>query len=363
MNRLRQYVRSIGNAIAKLLFRTNPARFPFVVRNGTKVLFLRHDALGDMISTLPMLRMVKKQFPFMELHVMCTKANVAVLDHCDFIDAIHIVDKSILHAPLLHIQEIRAIRSMDFDIIVNCLTSQASKNGVLTAMLSGKHSVTSSVFAGDQYAMYYSSQSKQAACMKSMWDKMALLGSETFGIVRQEHDSRAILPTSQLYVENALISLKELCVEEKNYIAINISVGQERNRWDSASYRRLIDYLLQTGKQPLLFGLSTDAELLNSIMHGFENIRHYPFNRHVLEIGEALKHASWGISPDTGFLHIGSAAQCPMIGLYCSLPEEAKEEWLPYNVPHRAVYSKTQLVKDISPEDVIKACDDLQSML
>lgn len=363
MNRLSQYVRSIGNVMAKAIFSPNPAAFPFIVSNGTKVLFLRHDALGDMISTLPMLRMVKEHFPLMELHIMCTKSNVSIIEHCEFIDVIHIVDKSILHAPLLHLKESRKFRSMDFDIIVNCLTSQASKNGILTALLSGKHTVSSSVFAGDQYAMYYSSQSKQAANMKSMWDKMLTLGSETFGILRQEHDARAILPSSQQFAENALNTLRELGIEENNYIAINVSVGQERNRWNSASYHILVDYLLQNGKQPLLFGLSTDSEMLNSIMQGFENIRHYPFNRHVLEIGEALKHAAWGISPDTGFLHIGSAAQCPMIGLYCFLPDEAIDEWLPYGVPHRAVYSETQTVKDISPENVIKACAELQTMV
>lgn len=363
MNRFRQFVRSIGNSVARTIFSPNPATYPFIVKKGTKVLFLRHDALGDMISTLPMFRMVKEQFPHMELHIMCTKANAAIIEHCDFIDRIHLVEKSLLHAPLRHILEIRAFRSMNFDIIVNCLTSKASKNGILTSLLSGKHTISSSVFAGDQYTMYYSSQSKQAASMKSMWNKMLFLGSETFGIQPREQDFIAILPSSQQYDENAKTTLRELGVKEKKFIAINVSVGQERNRWDIDSYRSLIDYLLQSGEQPLLYGLNTDAEMIQSIMKGYMNIRHYPFDRHVLEIGETLKHALWAISPDTGFLHIASAAQCPMIGLYGFLPEDAKEEWLPYGVPYQAIYSETQTVKDISAESVIKTCKVLKSII
>lgn len=355
--------KKLGHALARIVFSPRKSSLPFSVSKGTRILFLRHDALGDMISTLPMLRMVKQHIPHAELHVLCTKANMEIIEHCDFIDHIHVAERSITDSPYLHIGLIRKIRSMNVDIIVNCLTSKASKNGVLTSLLSGKNTLSCSVFSGEQYELYYSSQSHQAANMKTMWEKMLMLGAETFGIAPLEQDKRPILPSLPEHADNAKKTLQELGLQSGKFIAINLSVGQDRNRWDEQAYSKLISYLLSMGEKPLLFGMSADAPFIEQLEKQFPDLHHYPFGRHILEIGEALRYAAWGISPDTGFLHLASAAQCPIVGLYGYLPEVAKDEWIPYGIPHRRVFSSTQAVRDISVKDVIQACNELTEML
>ncbi|MFM7157166.1 MAG: glycosyltransferase family 9 protein [Bacteroidota bacterium] len=352
-----------GNLLAQGIFSPRNAQFPFTVDNGTRILFLRHDALGDMISTVPMLKLVKENFPNAEIHILCTHANVSFIEYCDFIDHIHTTDKSILDSPFRHISTIRQLRSLKSDIIVNCLTSKASKNGVLTALLSHNTTLSSSVYLGDRYAKYVSAQSHRASKMKTMWEKMFMLGIETFGLSEENQAIIPILPSLPIHKEAAQQTLQSLSISIGAYIAINVSVGQERNSWSKESYASLLEYLIAKGEQPILFGLQKDSHLIDALMKQFPTLLHYPYDRHILEIGEALRLASYGLSPDTGFLHVASAARCPMIGLYCYLPEHAIDEWAPFGMINRKVISSTQYVKDIPLQHVLDACDELTSLI
>ena len=102
--------RKLGHMLAKVIFSPKKAIYPFHVSKGTKILFLRHDGLGDMICTIPMFQKIQEHFPYAEIHVMCTNANVSFIECCDFIDNVHIVDKNIQNSPFSFLGVIRNIR-------------------------------------------------------------------------------------------------------------------------------------------------------------------------------------------------------------------------------------------------------------
>jgi heptosyltransferase-3 len=316
---------------------------------------LRHDVLGDMIITLPLFRLVKRNFPEAEIHVLCTKSNSSILTYCEAVDHIHVVSPNILSAPHLHLQEIRAIRSLDFDIIVNCYTARTSKNGILIRLLSGSNTISSTVFAGERYASYFSAQSTLASSMISMWDKMFLLGVETFGLTYSDEERNPWLPALERHEQSARKTIKELGLKEKNFIAVNLSVGQERNIWPIHSYKVYLRYLLENGFIPLLFGMPKEQSLIESIQSEFPNISYYPFGREIQEIGMALSMAVCAMSPDTGFVHLATSVGCPIILLDQQRPKVVADEWSPFRVNHVRVESITSIVADIQIIDVIHA--------
>ncbi|MFM6955617.1 MAG: glycosyltransferase family 9 protein, partial [Ignavibacteria bacterium] len=351
------------HVLAKAVFSPKKANYPFHVSKGTKILFLRHDGLGDMICTLPMFQKIRDHYPYVELHVMCTNANVSFIAHCDFIDHIHIVDKNIQHSPFLFLSVIRKIRNYKYDMIINCLTSKASKNGILTSLLSHPITLSSSVYFGNQYEVYFSAQSQKAASEESMWDKMLMLAIETFGLDIETSTVNPILPSLPQHVHDAQQTIMELGLTEKRFIAINISVGQTRNQWNIESYVSLINYIIKSGKEPLLFAIQKDFYFIELIQQYVPSVQYYPIGRHILEVGEALTYAALTISPDTGFLHLASVAKCPVIGLYCALSEDVKNEWAPFRVQHIRIFSETDKVSDISEQLVIDAFIKLEDML
>ena len=347
--------RKLGHVLAKAVFSPKKAEYPFPVIPGSKILFLRHDVLGDMITTLPLFRLVKRNFPEAEIHVVCTKSNSAILTYCDAVDHIHVVSPNILTAPHLHLSEIRAIRSLDIDIIVNCYTARTSKNGILIRLLSGPNTISSTVYAGERYASYFSAQSTLASSMISMWDKMFMLGVETFGFTYSDEERDPWLPALEQHAQSARQTINELGLKEKNFIAVNLSVGQERNIWPIQSYKIYLGYLLENGFTPLLFGMPKEQSLIESIQSEFPTISHYPFGRELQEIGMALSMADCAMSPDTGFVHLATSVGCPIILLDQQRPRQIAETWSPYRVNYVRVESTSSIVADIQIIDVIHA--------
>jgi len=347
--------RKLGHVLAKAVFSPKQADYPFAVGIGTKILFLRHDVLGDMITTLPLFRLVKKNVPEAEIHVLCTKSNSAILTYCDAVDHIHVVSPNILTAPHLHLQDIRAIRALDFDIIVNCYTARTSKNGILIRLLSGPNTISSTVYAGERYASYFSAQSRLASSMISMWDKMFMLGVETFGLTYSDEERNPWFPALEQHEHSARATIQELGLQEKNFIAVNLSVGQERNIWPVQSYKLYLESLLEQGFTPLLFGMPKDLSLIESIQSAFPSISYYPFGRELQEIGMALSMAGCAMSPDTGFVHLATSVGCPIILLDQQRPKEIAEEWSPFRVNYVRVESTSSIVADIQIIDVIHA--------
>ena len=354
--------RKLGHVLAKAVFSPKKAEYPFPVLPGSKILFLRHDVLGDMITTLPLFRLVKRNFPEAEIHVLCTKSNSSILTYCEAVDHIHVVSPNILSAPHLHLQEIRAIRSLDFDIIVNCYTARTSKNGILIRLLSGSNTISSTVFAGERYASYFSAQSTLASSMISMWDKMFMLGVETFGLTYSDEERNPWLPALEQHEQSARQTIKELGLKEKNFIAVNLSVGQDRNIWPIHSYKVYLGYLLENGFTPLLFGMPKEQSLIESIQSEFPTISYYPFGREIQEIGMALSMAVCAMSPDTGFVHLATSVGCPIILLDQQIPKVVADVWSPFRVNHVRVESTTSIVADIQIIDVIHATQILMQL-
>ena len=190
-----------------------------------------------------------------------------------------------------------------------------------------------------------------------------MLANETFGLDIETSTVNPILPSIQQQVQDAKNTIMELGLSEKPFIALNISVGQARNQWNIESYVSLIKYIIQTGKEPLLFAIQKDYYLIDLIQQHIPSIQYYPIGRHILEVGEALTYAAITISPDTGFLHLASVANCPIIGLYCALSEDVKNEWAPFRVQNIRIFSETDKVSDISEQSVIDAFVKLDDMI
>jgi len=355
--------RRLGHVLAKAVFSPKKASYPFHVSKGTKILFLRHDVLGDMITTLPLIRLVKKNFPEAEIHILCIPSNSSVLSYCNVIDQIHIVSPKILTAPHVHLKDIRAIRSLEFDIIVNCYTARTSKNGILIRLLSGPNTISSTVYAGERYASYFSAQSTMAASAISMWDTMFMLGVETFGLDYTDEERNPWLPVEEFHIESARQTIQNLGLQEKQFIAVNVSVGQKRNIWPVDSYIAYLRFLIDIGYSPLLFGLPKELSIIDQIQKVFPQISYYPFGREIQEIGMALSLAQCAMSPDTGFVHLSTSVGCPIILLDQQRPHAVSEEWSPFRVPYVRVESETSLVADIQVSYVIDATNDLLNQL
>ena len=112
-----------------------------------RILFLRFDALGDMILSFPIFRATRAALPKAEIDVLCSLKNVILLEGSQLADRLLVSEKN----PLNILKLIRDIRKTKYDLIVNLVTRPSFTFG-LVARLGGPKSVR---IAGDQEQFSY----------------------------------------------------------------------------------------------------------------------------------------------------------------------------------------------------------------
>ncbi|GDX65717.1 hypothetical protein LBMAG36_07830 [Chlorobiota bacterium] len=360
------YFRKISYVIPQLLFNPVKIHLPLHFKPHAKVLIMRHDALGDMIVTLPIFELIKQYHPQLEIHVACTVNNKVLIEDNPYIDAIHIVPISLAQKPLAHIQDILSLRKHSFDIIINCLTSSSSQNGVLVNLIAKKNSIRVSSYEGDQYACYYNAQSYKSADTINMWEKMFELITDVLGIDSPQEELRMPqLLIDSSYEYSAKKTLQQLELFDKSFIVINLSVRQSKNACTLQQYETLIAGLNNLSIHVLLLWMPADKALTDQLL--LSNSPYtlaYPEGRHLFEVCEVIKKALWVFTPDTGMIHIATAVHTPVFAVYQEKGTIKQGEWWPYMVPFHYINSpKGASICDIEAQEILSKCLDFHESI
>lgn len=360
------YFRKISYVIPQLLFNPVKIHLPLHFKPHAKVLIMRHDALGDMIVTLPIFALIKQYHPQLEIHVACTVNNKVLIEDNPYIDAIHIVPISIAQKPLAHIQDILSLRKHSFDIIINCLTSSSSQNGVLVNLIAKQNSIRVSSYEGDQYACYYNAQSYKSADTINMWEKMFELITDVLGIDSpQEELRKPQLLIDSSYEYSAKKTLQQLELFDKSFIVINLSVRQSKNACTIQQYKTLIAGLNNLSIHVLLLWMPADKALKDQLL--LSNSPYtlaYPEGRHLFEVCEVIKKALWVFTPDTGMIHIATAVHTPVFAVYQEKGTIKQGEWWPYMVQFNYINSqKGAFICDIEAQEILSKCLDFHESI
>lgn len=360
------YFRKISYVIPQFLFNPVKIHLPLHFKPHAKVLIMRHDALGDMIVTLPIFELIKQYHPQLEIHVACTVNNKVLIEDNPYIDAIHIVPISLAQKPLAHIQDILSLRKHSFDIIINCLTSSSSQNGVLVNLIAKKNSIRVSSYEGDQYACYYNAQSYKSADTINMWEKMFELITDVLGIDSPQEELRMPqLLIDSSYEYSAKKTLQQLELFDKSFIVINLSVRQSKNACTLQQYETLIAGLNNLSIHVLLLWMPADKALTDQLL--LSNSPYtlaYPEGRHLFEVCEVIKKALWVFTPDTGMIHIATAVHTPVFAVYQEKGTIKQGEWWPYMVPFHYINSpKGASICDIEAQEILSKCLDFHESI
>jgi ADP-heptose:LPS heptosyltransferase len=141
---------------------------PYDIKN---VLILRQDALGDMIVTLGMFKLIKKINPDIKVHVLASEKNHAIIQNDRYVDFIYIYKTNFLELISLIIE----LKRKKFDIIYCAYPLNATKNGLLVNFIGGKRAVKVIPRRNDKNWLFFNWLSDEAMKKDNMCDKMMCL--------------------------------------------------------------------------------------------------------------------------------------------------------------------------------------------
>jgi len=301
-----------------------------------RILFLRYDALGDMILSFPVYRAAREALPEAQIDVLCSRKNVILLTGANLTNKLFVSEKN----PLNLFKLIINIRKQKYDLMINLVTRPSFTFG-LVARLGGPKSVR---IAGDQEQFSYFYNRVIDLPPKSDIHMM----KRKFLVCKDFLDSE-ISHTNQPWVEYdkevknqarglfvRLANDLDLGPQKTRLAALNLSAGLKRREWPLEKYVLFLRQSIEKYKNDIdgwvVFtdpGKPEKANILVEKVNSFSNknvvaVREPPLPKRLVAlpaqedirvIMEFLPYLKVLITPDTSIAHAASAMGTPVMVL------------------------------------------------
>jgi len=300
-----------------------------------RVLFVRHDKLGDMIISLPIFHCFRKHFPNVEIDILCGKDNNMIIEHDPNISNIMYYRKK----PLEDIRQIKFMRSRKYDAIVD-MTFGESVTATILLSLIGPGALK--LGAGKSRLKQFFDQTVAEEDVRGphIIDTTASI-LQLFDL---ETGSCDMIPQMYLVEEDeakAKEFLAKLRVEHETIIVINLSAGRPARTWPVERYieflRKFIPRYPDAGI--VLSAPPNDRWKIDRLREAVDGSMYaIPTGYSSREIAGLLKNVDFLLTPDTSIGHIASCVNLPALAMYPGNIENFAV-WEPFNPCVRAINS------------------------
>ncbi|MDD4051717.1 MAG: glycosyltransferase family 9 protein [candidate division Zixibacteria bacterium] len=354
---MRSFFKTIEHGVKRLVFtlcstflRRGRSDFATIIPATVKrVLFIRPEKLGDMIISLPVFDNLKRAYPHLELYVICSPRNVAIVREDDRLTAYYLYTKNVWR----DFGMLRKVRRMKPDVVVDMICDD-SVTALFLTHLSCRDAWHIGVGKNRHRAYYdFNYQFRTGDGAHVIDNTLKLLTA--FGI---DTDSlnRYVPPTipadRQKTADRFYASLNEA---SSPVIGLNISAGRPTRVWQEEKNQELIRRLLDRFPQHQII-ISADPhehDRAAALAARFpRRAAAVPAGLNLLEISAIISRMTLLISPDTSLVHIARAFKVPVVGLYTRFGKNF-EMWRPYGQETGTVISHNDYnIFDIEVDDV-----------
>ncbi len=311
------------------LLRVKKIHSPIPLENVNSVLIIRYDALGDMIVTTPLWRILKRLKPSIKIGVAGSSKNLGLLRDDTDIDVIY--DYS-AQSFFDFFRITKKTRKTDWDIVLMCKFNQKTR-GAMIAGLSTSTGVTATIGSANAeghqalFSRLVSLPQPEREMQMTEQVQFLLRSIIALPIETNERPSIIVSNTAETLTHQRI---KTILQQDSltSYIVLNTDAPEVR-KWGIKNNILLAQYISDhhTEYTLMVTSLPENHHELEMAMSSIPRV-HYFATRDVLELTTLIRFSSLVITPDTGTAHIVSAESKPIIGLY---PEAG--EWLPYKIP------------------------------
>lgn len=348
---LERFIRRVTiSAIAKLMGPPQGARGerPDWRERSYRVLFLRHDRIGDMILSTGVLRAIAESHPSIQLDVLASKINAAVLRDEPYVHEVIAFDKmAILEFPSVF----RGLRRRRYDAVIDCMVTAPSLTTLLLMLASGARYRIGVAGQGNDFAYTLPVPPRQSA--DHIVDKLGTLVT-AFGLQPSSVDLR---PRVRLSAEEKERGERVWAGETDHgsrgpRLLVNVSAGRAHHYWPDDRFVSVIRAarLAEPGADVVVVSSPSDRGRAGAIAAA--SGARLVADEGIRDIMAIVSRADVVFTPDTSISHACSAFGKPAVVLH---PRGFASIWGPYETEGRAIESLTDAVADITAEEAARA--------
>ncbi len=280
-----------------------------------RILFLRHDRIGDMVLSTAALKALKRGYPKATLTVLASERSYEILKHNPHVDEILIYKRI-----SWFIKEIRPLR---YDLVIDPFVTHELKQALLTYLSGGKYRIG---FDAAGREVFFNVRGPLASEPKLMVEHLLDL-AELAGGVRKGCEPEVFLHDKE--IEQAIEALAKKGINS-NKLTIGIHPGAHYSsqRWPAERFGAVARRILEQGETKIILLGSRDEEvLLNDVkkiagggIQIFSSLK-------LRELMALINRCDLLVCNNSGPMHIATALKVPTVSL---IGPTVSPLWLPF---------------------------------
>ena len=344
----RGFKRATTSAIASMLPRGEQGYRPDWRAREYRVLFLRHDRIGDMILSTGILRAIAESFPTIRLDVLASPSNAQVIRQEPYLNEVLVFDR---HAPLTYPGMFSELRRRRYDAVIDCMVTAPSLTTLLLMLATGAPLRIGVAKRGNDFAYTLPVPPRESA--EHLVDQLGALVT-AFGLQPTAIDLR---PRVRLTVDELERGEKVWAGETEHApqrlrLLVNVSAGRGHHQWPDDRFIAVIRSAREKLPAVDVVVVSSPSERGRAARIAAEGGARLVEDRGIRDAMSIVARSHVVFTPDTSIGHACSAFGKPAVVLH---PIGNSRAWGPYETEGRVVESLTGNVSDISADEAARA--------
>ncbi len=309
-----------------------------------KILFVRLGKIGDLIITSSAIEALKLKYPKLEISLLTLAKNKEVLIYNSNIDNLFLTNKNIT----LYFKALK-LRGHKYDLLIDLNDDPSSTSVILRKLIKAGYSAGFDFKENDKPDISVEQPSKNNSHIIERIKALFVKLDEGF----EDIDFH---PKIYLGEKERTEIFKQLKKEKgsSKVISLNISAGAPIRYWSVVNWINLLKRMIEDYPSLKFLILTTqkDKKIKERICESVDKKYLIPQNSYSFQhYASYICYSDILITPDTAAVHIASAFDVPVIALYPNY-EWNFVSWQPLSKIYRSLQSKSEVIKDISVEEV-----------
>ncbi|MBM2817251.1 MAG: family 9 glycosyl transferase [Ignavibacteria bacterium] len=273
-----------------------------------KFLIIQLGRIGDMILLTPMFRAIKEFYPDSHIDILASRHNKIILQNNTRINHIYTWEKS----PLKLLKLIMDLRGIKYDYLIDPKDHYSTESAIIARIAKAGNKIGYNRPGKKIFDIPIESDVNNTG---KHFTERAILSLSSLGINHKEFKLKPELfinPESEEFVTNFI---RKYCT--KPLLTLNISAGNSSRMWQINKWALLIKSIDLSKYTIVLSSAPKDIHLANELKSSCPDLQLF-HSRSFEDVISLIKNSLLLITPDTSLVHVASAFDVPLFGLFCS---------------------------------------------
>lgn len=308
------------------------------------ILIFMQEKLGDAILTTPLLSILKKNFPEIEIHLVIFHKASNIFNDDPNVYQVHNFKKD-------KIGTARKLKKMKFDILFNTKDHPSFTFIALGRYLNARYKVGIDHYFHKNHYHHLASVDFLAHTIKKNCSILPI-----FNINPSEIELKPYVPPKKIS-QQAMQYAEQM--PERKLIGINLSAGSKEKEWEVDEWRKFIE---EVNEDFVVFAVGDQLGNKKILESEYECVIDSPDTQSINEAAAFVKKLKLLVTPSTGLLHVASCYDIGVVGLYRKDPSDHMR-FAPFGVPFKKIIAKDHIVAKVTVSVVVEATQELLSEL